>query len=848
MVFISGFASLVYQILWMRQIGLLFGNTSQAAAITLGAFFTGLTIGSWVLGKRSIKSKNPLRTYAYLEGAVAMTALLYFAIHNLFYSLYPSLYQSVDSSSLLFLFKILLSLMLVFPPAFCMGGTVPVIGQFLVSNRNLFGRVSALLFSFNTIGAACGAFFTAFYLVPLFGFQNTCIGAIFLSLSVAIISFYLSRGVSFKTSSVEKEMNNNILHNETNKSSQNPKNHKPNSLLKIEKLTLLIICFVSGFSVLALEVIWTRMFAQVHENSVYSLSVVLVVVLISLGIGSMISSILAKKTEKSMIILTVLMLLSGIAVMFCPFLFMYVTDGLSTMSTAGTFYEFMTTLFKHGFISIGLVAAILGTVFPFLMRIEESFLKHPGMSLGKLSAINTFGAIIGSLACGFVFLEKFGMWQTLQFISALYLLISLLMSFIWNKKGYFFKAIPALSLILLFTKFSPVDLPLIGAYPSRANEKIVEIWEASDTTVAVVDTHDGHRKLRINSNYSLGSTSGLLQQVFQTRIPLLAFPKTETIFYLGMGTGSTAGSSLNKAFGLKKVVVCELSPNVVQAAQKHMSNFQERDFTFGLFTDPRAKVLVEDGRQHLMITEEKYDMINADLFLPYRSGAGSLYSYEHFMASKERLNQGGVFVQWLPLYQITKNELGIIAKTMLKAFPMVTMWRNNFQPNGEIIALVGHRDTTPLHKTLLNSTADKRNCVSGKTVYDISNIQIIMNEQTALVYYCGNLSEARVLFKEYPINTDDRPLIEYMSPKSLRIWTDGIPPPFTSKRLSSLIDKILKISPLDSDPLLINRSKEDRRLPLAGAAFHKAHINAQMGDMKKLREAWTTFLLNWTNR
>ncbi len=841
MVFVSGFSSLVYQILWMRQIGLLFGNTSQAAAITLGAFFSGLTAGSWFWGKRSSKSKKPLLVYGYLELGIAMTALLYFAVHHSFYSVYPQIHQWTDSLAAMILYKILMSLFLVFPPAFCMGGTVPVIGQFLVLNRNAFGKISAMLFALNTIGAAAGAFFSAFYLVPLLGFQGTCIGAILLSTMVAIFSLYLSRGIKVNQPSAEV----------VEKITEFDGSNSALSIAKIknEKLCLRLICFVSGFSVLALEVIWTRMFAQVHENSVYSLSIVLVVVLLALGLGSMVSSLLARHSKKPLEVLSYLMCLSGISVMLCPYVFLYITNDFTMMSTAGTFVDFMSTLFKHGFISIGLVALVLGMVFPFLMKIEESFLKEAGQSLGRLSAINTLGAIAGSLVCGFVLLENFGMWRSLQFISAGYLLISLMMNLTLVKGVLLNQLLAMVGLILLFTILNPVNLSMMGGDPARGKETVIKTWQSSDSTVVVTDTHGGHhRKILINSNYSLGSTSGLIEQVFQSRIPLIVFPKTESVFYLGMGTGSTAGAALNEMFALKRLLVCELSPKVVVAARDYMTDFQNRDFTFGLFKDPRVEILVEDGRQHLLVIKEKFDMINADLFLPYRSGAGSLYSLEHFKTAKNKLKPGGVFVQWLPLYQLTKNEFGIIAKTMLKAFPRVTMWRNNFQPRAEIVALVGHQDKTPLAKTLLNSSAEKRECVVGKSFYDISNLRIIMNEQTILIYYCGNLSKAEILFKDFPINTDDRPLIEYMSPKSLRIWKDGVPPPFTNEKLAKLIDKVFKISPLRNDPFLKNRSDEDCRLPLAGVAFHKAHINALLGDTKQVREQWTEFLFNWTNR
>ena len=123
-VFFSGFAALIYQVLWMKQLGYLFGNTSHAAGATLAAFFTGLAVGSWFWGKRIAKAKNPLRSYSYLEAGITLTALLYFFILNIFYSVYPALYQQFDALKLLV--KFIMGMILIFPPAFCMGGTIPI--------------------------------------------------------------------------------------------------------------------------------------------------------------------------------------------------------------------------------------------------------------------------------------------------------------------------------------------------------------------------------------------------------------------------------------------------------------------------------------------------------------------------------------------------------------------------------------------------------------------------------------------------------------------------------------------------------------------------------------------------
>jgi spermidine synthase len=189
----------------------------------------------------------------------------------------------------------------------------------------------------------------------------------------------------------------------------------------------------------------------------------------------------------------------------------------------------------------------------------------------------------------------------------------------------------------------------------------------------------------------------------QGRIPLLLFPKTESLFFIGVGTGISTGGALDQRFtSLKRIVACDLLPEVIEASRQYMTRVPDPesgrpvDFTCGLFKDKRVETVAQDGRHYLMASGETFDMINADLFLPYQSGAGSLYSREHFKSVKAALKPGGVFVQWLPLYQLTDTEFGSIARTLLDVFDTVTVWRNNFTPGNEIVALIGHRDATPL--------------------------------------------------------------------------------------------------------------------------------------------------------
>jgi spermidine synthase len=838
-VFLSGFAGLVYEVLWMKQLGLLFGNTSQAAGATLAAFFGGLAVGSWLWGARASKIKNPLRAYAWLEVGIAVTALLYFLILHGYHAIYPSLYQNIASAHGLLLAKFGLAMVLVFPPAVFMGGTIPVMGQVVISKQADFGRLSALLYGVNTLGAGLGAFLAGFFFPLWFGFNLTCVLAMCVTGGIAALAFVLSRGgyATPNAPEVRPAWTNEAALSSTAEAGTRRIN-----------LALTAVCFLSGFGVLALEVLWTRMFSQVVENSVYTFAAILVTVLICLATGALISNRLARLAWSPLRVLAVLMLVSGVAVALTPYIFMHITDDLQVLASRGSWPSYIQMIFEKCFMAIGLPACTLGVIFPYLMKTGEARATSAGRTLGRLAAINTAGAILGSLLCGFIFLERFGMWRTMQMLSMLYLAMAVVLPLAWDRKSAAVRVLALLALLSTFSFLNPTELPVSSIDPKRQGEVRLETWEGSDCTVAVVRDPYG-LSIKVNSHYGLGSTAAYMQETLQTTIPLLAYPQTKSIFFLGVGTGITAGGALDAQFSnVTRIVSCELVPEVITAAKKYMTNVDGFDVTGGLFTDPRSTVLAEDGRHYLMATQERFDMVNADLFVPYRSGAGSLYSKEHYESVRERLEPGGVIFQWLPLYQLTENEFAIIARTMLEVFDQVSLWRNNFQVGEEVVALVGHKDATPLPACIGNGMADRQTAVAGKNHRDLQRLMLPFNSQTISFFYCGNVTKAKALFADYPVNTDDKPMIEYLAPRTYRNITDTAIPWFVGPRLARTVEAIQRLSPPENDPLLVNRSAADRRLPLAGAAFHRARIWEVIGDEPECARAWRRFTKDWLDQ
>jgi spermidine synthase len=845
---LSGFACLIYQILWMRHGGVLLGNTSHAAALTLAVFFGGLSMGGWYWGERCRNNSGPLRTYAWLELGIAAAGIALLIAPAMVPHVYPMLYQDGGKGLALTAFKVISTLLMVFPASFLMGGTLPLLGQAVIRRRISFGTITARIYAVNTMGAACGAFATAFLLIWLLGLRMTCVTAMGGSIAAALLAFRLSQQTCFQNAAahvLEEDEPGNPQQRRKSNMADSPVAGKP----VISRPLIAFLAFVSGFNLLALEVVWTRMLAQLHENSVYGFATVLIVVLVCLSLGAWLASRLARSRMPAPQVLLWLFALGGTALAMTPLISMNLTEGMKMLATDSTFAAYVLRLFVTGCATIGLACLPLGAVFPFLMKGEERFITHAGNSIGMLSAINTIGAILGSLAAGFLLLEWLGVWHTIQWVSAIYLIVAVLTPAGGYAGTYSARIASGIMLVLLFTGLDPSRLPgPSNTDPTGEGEKLVEKWEGSDGTVTVVEKPGNRLSIKINSNYSLGSTDAYAPQIFQARIPLLAYPASESVFFLGMGTGITAGEALNREDfkHVEKVVACELSANVVAASKKYFTGKVDgSDPTNGLYQDPRAEVVIGDGRNHLLANRERYSMINADLFLPYRRGTGNLYSREHFQIVRERLKPGGVFVQWLPLYQMTEREFGIIAHTMIIVFPQVSLWRGNFQPGAEIAALVGHADHTPLPASTLDAGNDKRLAVEGATHLDMQELMLPINEQTILFFYGGNLTRAAGLFEKYPLNTDDKPVIEFGTPRSLHQPAGADRPQFLETRFASLVDKIQTRTPPDEDPMLVSRSPSSRKLPLAGSAFHRGWIARVHGNEETWMKEWQTFLDQW---
>jgi spermidine synthase len=405
----------------------------------------------------------------------------------------------------------------------------------------------------------------------------------------------------------------------------------------------------------------------------------------------------------------------------------------------------------------------------------------------------------------------------------------------------------AVSGALLLT-LDPSRLPLLNA--DRERERVHQVWQGSAATVAVVeqrpaqesaaeqDRNPASLRIKVNNHYSLGGTQSRQWESWQSHLPLFLHPSPRSVFYLGMGTGISAGAALEHP--VERLVVTEIIPEVVEASRQYF-----RPYVNGLFDDPRVEVLPEDGRNHLRGTHARFDLIVADLFLPWKAGTAMLYTREHYRTARDRLERGGLYVQWLPLHQMSKQEFGMVARTLGEVFPLVTFWRGDFFSRAPVVALIGHRDPAPLDAGALGRRiAEAKAPEHAETpLIDFVPAAASLPREPArfLLYYIGNLSAAADLVADYPVNSDDRPLIEYRAPITQRRQEAGEASWFTGSELMAFFEVLLRKAPPEHDPYLAALSPAQRSYVGAGLAFHWVQVLAIEGDDVGAREALERF-------
>jgi spermidine synthase len=780
----SGAAALVYETIWLRWFKLLFGSTAYAASAVLAAYFLGLALGAWGFARAAGRARRPLRSYAAVELGVAATALCVPWILRLYDPLYAQLYVALsDSRGVLIASKFALAFAALLPPTLLLGATLPLLAAAHLRSGAELGARGGRLYAANTLGAALGTAAGALWLPEAIGVHATYACALGLTLAIAAAAAVASRRTGDAAPAAPPEP--------AARAAGRPER------------ALLALSAASGFGTLAFEVLLLHALAVVLQSSVYSFGAVLMTVLLSLAAAAALATPLAARRGVGPLLADALTVTALLLLALPAFVF---------ATTLG--FRFTA----EGSLGNGLLAAALygaapffagGLVFP--LTLARAAGERPGERLGALLAANTLGGIAGSLAASFLLLDTLGLWPSLALIAAGYAVAAVAFAGSGRSRALRAGALAACAAALVFAGRSPLQLPAAVPDPGA---RVLAVRESASGIVSVIEEASGNRWLRIDNHYGLASSEGSARQQRWGHLALLQHPDPRRVLYIGSATGGTAASAVPHP--VEAIELVDVVPEVHGLAATWFAPWNR-----GVHGDPRTRLLVEDGRTHVRATPARYDVIVADLFVPWHPGAGGLYAREHFEAVRDHLTPGGVFAQWLPIYQLGARDFEIIVATFLAVFPRATLWRGDFSadtPTAGLIAVQGE----PLGSAAIDAriAALRARGVTDRWTTDPRGFWML---------YVGALDANAPPFAGVPETSDARPRLEFVAGRTTQAERDA----FAHRTWPALADS-LRVASAERDPV---HPDHPRAGPRAGSALLRANQLATSGPREQRQQA-----------
>ena len=754
--FLSGATGLVYEVVWVRLTGLVFGNTSHSIATVLGAFMAGLALGSWVLGSYSDRNARPLRLYGILEIAIGISAALvpvaFRAMDTLYWGLAPSL-SAVPGAEGLVRFTTSFVIMLV--PTFLMGGTLPILTRFFVKQVDEVRSKLGTLYALNTFGAAGGTLLAALVLIPGLGHQTTTIWIASMNIAIGLVAIRLDlsrESVPEISSGSLDEEDGAVLDR------------------KSDRLVLVTLA-ISGFVAMTYEVAWTRALTGVIGSSTYAFAIMLVTFLGGIAFGSSWASRFRPRASIRLLGLFQLAIAVGGVVFLLGYL---VAPHLLIALIRALYYSFPAVLTVQFIICSALMILatfFMGATFPIAGQLFSKRIEIMGRRIGGLYSVNTVGAIFGSLIAGFFLVPVLGTERTI--LVGLFLNSALALFLLAEEKGRGAVARwVAVSLLLVATVsmsgglfWSPNSLDrgvLIYAqqFESRPELKIDEhytdtdivYWAEGNNASISVRRGDNYLGLRTNGKVDASNGEDMTTQLLLSYLPGLHHPSPKSILVIGYGSGVSAGAAT--VFPEVERVDCvEIEPAVVAAG--HWFEGVNRKS----YEHPKVNVVYGDARNYLNISPNTYDIIISEPSNPWIAGVGSLFTAEFYERAESALNPDGVFAQWLQLYELSPEDVRMVFAEFQRQFPEVSVWDMGV---GDIV-LLGSR--LPIY---IDPDRMDRLLASDESVGRDFREYLKLDDPLGLyAHYVMSSDQVQEFSAGALRNTDDHPLLEFHAARNM---------------------------------------------------------------------------------
>ncbi len=745
-IFLSGFASLGYELCWIRKGSLLIGATPQALSIVVAVFFGGLAAGAYLFGLASKRTRNTLLWYGILECAIGLMAAATPVLFELARDNYAVAYQWAGTNQVFhILARSALVALLIFPACALMGGTLPLLCQFFVTGRHANSRYAAgILYAVNTAGAFTGCMLCGMVFIPYWGIDTAIWFNALLSLSAggACILLHYTRSPE--------------LIPEVSIPATTP-NKSPSSEGSAGYI-LYGLFFSAGFAALGYEILWVRFLSLIIHNTVYTCIFSFGAILLGIAIGGLIVSFIKDRPQQDVLLFATVNIFIG----FC--ILLIILQPLDTWEwIRGSRSVSMQALLCLIIILIPSIAS--GISFPLAYRLVAANPLNSGRDFGFLTAVNTLGGIAGSLLVGFYLLPSMGMYPTLIILTLISLIIGIITILIFADGITSFQrrlsAYGTTAVFLVIVLCGGTSLP---ADFLAGNNKMIEFSEGLSSFISVV-MHDGSKTLEIDRMWQGENQKG--HQILAAHIPMILHQDPQQVLVVGMGTGLTASRFL--MYDIKNLDCVDI--------EKTLPGILRRHFDSAWLDDPRTHVVTDDGRNFISYSPKMYDIISIEVGQSFRPQVASFYTVDFYRDVKKRLKKDGLTCQFVPLGFFTENEFRSVIRSFLEVFPQSTLWFNKY---AECI-LIGNAASQPqLSKKRLDLLQNDRTLHADLNYsHDDTQWLLMNNKDVFAANYLMGPEKLSKLSAGVPLYKDERPVLEYQTARNI----------YSRSRFHDLIEK-----------------------------------------------------------
>lgn len=746
----SGATGLIYEVLWARMLGLVFGATTLAVSTVLAAFMGGLALGSALAGRLGERIRRPLRTYGLIEIGIGVYALLVPLLFRWVDNLYALIWQQFRPGFFTFsLWRFLLSCLLLLLPTTLMGATLPVLSAALLRRG---ATAVTRLYACNLVGAIVGTLAAGFVLLPLLGVRMTIFIAAGINIVVGLLAIRL-QGDPVEVPSVQSVA--------TTDTERNP--------------FWFFAAIVSGFVTISTQVSWTRILSMVIGSSTYAFSIVVALFLIGLAGGAWFigRKDRSEKLRQTMVVVQSLTALSLFLSLYVVNWLAFVLVNLGVNLHVSSWGGLLGLQITSATLLILVPALLMGMVMPLVLGWAAATPEGAVARVGRVYAVNTIGAIAGAFLTGFVLIPKTSTKFALILASALCVVVAGLAYRPSEtqrdpalKRSLAIGAIPVVVLAMLFLapRMNLADLS-VGAYDTLvrmlANTRegvtnqpaepgqLLMYEEGATATVSV--RRDGETiSMAINGRTNASDTIyDMPTQVMLGQLPLFVAPRIDNGLVIGFATGVTVGSMLQSP--IQSVTCVELEPGTINGSKffEHVNNRP--------LEDSRTHLILDDARTYLRVTPNRYDIIVSEPSHPWVPGVANLFTQEFFELGRARLNEQGIFVQWVQIYQLSTESLRSVLATYSRVFPHVLMFRVGGLNKGKDLLLVGSNQPLNLDR-LTERIGDPR------VTAELARVNLNGEADVRSWFVCDE-TRLRPAVAGATINTDDNMHIETTVPR-----------------------------------------------------------------------------------